>query len=335
MKKNLLSLFVILYFIFNTFTSYSQQCVVCDQNATGVFASVIGVNSAAMGVGSVAIGSNSHTLSDAGNSIAIGTAVQTVGGLSYVFGCGHDDNHLLSNDIQQSLMIGFNSTKPTLFISASPANSSYNRTGLIGIGNVTDPQAKLHLRADEDEEAALFIEPNDWDNGNLAVLYLGNKHNNVSANVEDGLVYTTQKNHIFKGGDVFIEDIDKGIIMKSPDGKCWRGTLDNSGSLHFDQLDTCPGATVSIPENKASFQGTITVYPNPVDHLLTVKLDENDFLKNADLKVSVINQSGAEIMSKAFNGTAINFYTADLPAGSYFVKVTDGVHAITRQFIKK
>ena len=40
-------------------------------------------------------------------------------------------------------------------------------------------------------------------------------------------------------GDIYIENISKGIIMKSPNGQCWRGTLDNSGNLHFSPI-TCP-----------------------------------------------------------------------------------------------
>ncbi len=40
-------------------------------------------------------------------------------------------------------------------------------------------------------------------------------------------------------GDIYIEDINYGIIMKSPDGNCWRGTLDNSGNLSFSSI-SCP-----------------------------------------------------------------------------------------------
>ena len=32
-------------------------------------------------------------------------------------------------------------------------------------------------------------------------------------------------------GDVFIQDINHGIIMKSADGQCWRVTIDNTGGL--------------------------------------------------------------------------------------------------------
>lgn len=32
-------------------------------------------------------------------------------------------------------------------------------------------------------------------------------------------------------GDVYIEDINKGVIMKSPNGDCWRLTIDNNGDI--------------------------------------------------------------------------------------------------------
>lgn len=40
-------------------------------------------------------------------------------------------------------------------------------------------------------------------------------------------------------GDVYIDNIGSGIIMKSPNGNCWRMTVDNSGNPVFTQI-TCP-----------------------------------------------------------------------------------------------
>ena len=40
-------------------------------------------------------------------------------------------------------------------------------------------------------------------------------------------------------GDIYIDDINKGIIMKSPDGQCWRYTPDNQGALMPTAI-TCP-----------------------------------------------------------------------------------------------
>lgn len=42
-----------------------------------------------------------------------------------------------------------------------------------------------------------------------------------------------------KQGDVYIEDIGKGIIMKDSGGKCWRYTPDTSGQLVSSSI-TCP-----------------------------------------------------------------------------------------------
>jgi|GEM_PF-5789447 len=44
--------------------------------------------------------------------------------------------------------------------------------------------------------------------------------------------------HVF-AGDVNIEQIGSGIIMKSPNGSCWRITIDNSGNLIRTAI-TCP-----------------------------------------------------------------------------------------------
>jgi hypothetical protein len=75
-----------------------------------------------------------------GNAHSIGnfTTSNQVG--AYVFGLGISDMSPLINNITNSLVIGFKSQYPTLFISETGANK---QSGRVGIGNVTDPQAKL------------------------------------------------------------------------------------------------------------------------------------------------------------------------------------------------
>lgn len=41
------------------------------------------------------------------------------------------------------------------------------------------------------------------------------------------------------GGDLYITDISKGVIIKSPNGTCWRMTIDNNGSIITTAVD-CP-----------------------------------------------------------------------------------------------
>jgi hypothetical protein len=42
-----------------------------------------------------------------------------------------------------------------------------------------------------------------------------------------------------KRGDTYIEEIGSGIILKSPNGQCWRVTIDNAGNLVRTSI-TCP-----------------------------------------------------------------------------------------------
>ncbi len=92
-------------------------------------------------------------------SFAIGSHVEAWSGGSFVIGGGKIDAKLV-NAISNSLMIGFNSQYPTLFVSET---SSGKQSGKVGIGNVTDPQAKLHIKADIKEEASLLLESHEKD----------------------------------------------------------------------------------------------------------------------------------------------------------------------------
>jgi hypothetical protein len=46
-------------------------------------------------------------------------------------------------------------------------------------------------------------------------------------------------------GDIYVSHINRGIIMKSPDGNCWRGSLDNNGRLTFNKI-SCPAYSVDL-----------------------------------------------------------------------------------------
>lgn len=75
-------------------------------------------------------------------------------------------------------------------------------------------------------------------------LYIGTE------NHPQGMIFSTNGNiginnqdpksklHV-TSGDVYIENIGTGVIMKSPDGNCWRYTPDNSGVLQPTMI-TCP-----------------------------------------------------------------------------------------------
>jgi hypothetical protein len=231
----------------------------------GAFAS--GFSSTASGILSFAFG-NQVTAAGA-SSVAIGRFLQTATSPAFVLGCGFDLYNKLINDVPNSLMVGFNSNRSTLFVGPSVAA---NYTGKVGVGyfnNGNLPSAKLHIKADANEDADLLLETSSSEN--TARLILSNDHT-IEAKQEDHLYFTTAdgKDFIFHQGDVFLDDIQSGIIMKSPNGQCWRGIMTDQGSLNFTQI-ACPDENTAV--NTYSDSQKLILYPNPTSGKLIVETE--------------------------------------------------------------
>ena len=225
----------IIFLILITALHYTgiSQCVNCDGGTASQInsASILGVNNTATGIGAIAGGKESKALGDFSvalgyyaianhsysfaigkgllslvpNSFTIGNYLETRASNSFVLGRGYDDENRLINTIPASMMIGFMSTAPTLFISESGSSPSYkNRTGKIGIGNVTEPEAKLHIRADDNENAELYLQSHLWNSASIASIFIGNKNYGVEANGRLGLVFNSENNYVFGNSNVGI-----------------------------------------------------------------------------------------------------------------------------------
>ncbi len=161
---------LLLFLLISTLSSrfLYGQCISCDGTTTnGLYPSAIGrytqatgnysfaggIYSEANGAASFAFGNRVFT--EGGSSVVLGQFVRVHTSSAMIFGVGFDINNPLINNKSHSMMIGFGSTKPTLFVGPS---IEVNSTGKIGIGNVTDPQAKLHIRADQYDDASLLLE---------------------------------------------------------------------------------------------------------------------------------------------------------------------------------
>lgn len=210
---------------------------------------------------SYAFGQNCKTI--ASQSIAIGRYMQTNASGAIAFGSSTSYGPMI-NDINNSLMIGFNSTKPTFFVGPSP---SYTGIGNVGIGT-TDPKARLQI-AD---------------------------------------------------GDIFIQDINKGIIMKSPDGSCWRGTMNNSGQLEFVKLTDCENLTTN--SNEGTEINSIKVFPNPSKEYFEVKCSASDCQKYNT--ISIYGTNGNLVFSQPFNSETTRISTCNFKSGSYVLKLHGG-----------
>lgn len=128
-----------------------------NQNiVTGNYSATIGLSCEA--TGSYAFASGFYAKANSSSSLALGKYVRARATNAMVIGTGTSnvDSKTLTNNIPNSLMVGFNSSVPTLFVSNS---SGFNTTGKIGIGGVTSPQSKLHIKSDVNEDAGIILEP--------------------------------------------------------------------------------------------------------------------------------------------------------------------------------
>lgn len=126
----------------------------CNASAMASFAS--GINSSSPGIGSHALGMNAQSQGQysisLGNSVtssgtyslAMGTFVRSVGSKSMVLGLGYPSSYLVNNT-PNSLMVGFNSNLPTLFISSSQGPGTYGKMGIA----TSTPTARLDVNAGE------------------------------------------------------------------------------------------------------------------------------------------------------------------------------------------
>ena len=122
------------------------------------------------------------------------------------------------------------------------------------------------------------------------------------------------KVHI-KSGDIYIEDIDRGIIMKSPDGTCWRGTLNDQGQLIFQALIECPeDAAISIKENTPN-KLDISIHPNPAKNIIEIEIPE---IGSKSIAFKLVDENGRVLKSLNITGIKTTVNIADLVPGLYF-----------------
>lgn len=90
----------------------------------------------------------------------------------------------------------------------------------------------LSLRSTNSDEASILFETSSNEE------IIERMRIDVYGNIGIGTSNPHSKLHLSEG-DLYIEQINSGIIMKSPDGQCWKITVNNDGSLSTQNI-SCP-----------------------------------------------------------------------------------------------
>lgn len=119
--------------------------------ATGYNSFAGGYNSEASGHTSTALGVEAKAIG--AYSVALGSYISATENYGIVIGSGQTGSWPLINDTK-SIMMGIGSEKPTMVITGADYTLG---TGKVGIG-LKEPQAKLHISADSNEDASIILE---------------------------------------------------------------------------------------------------------------------------------------------------------------------------------
>ena len=182
---------------------------------------------------------------------------------------------------------------------------------LVGTSSVINDEARgILLRAGEYStmQKGNVLEVDNFTNTLMAV--------NVNGDLGVGIDKPQARLHVH-AGDIYIDDIEKGIIMKSPDGNCWRGVLDNSGNLIFAEID-CPGTfVVSIKELETI---RLNIFPNPTSESITISIENSNIKK---VKYTICDINGRLIKEGKIKTDNEVLDISSFDSGVYLIKVND------------
>ena len=144
-----------------------------QNQAKGNYSATVGINNITIGANSMAVGQANRTAGAA--SVALGKFAWANATNAIVIGAGTDNTEAkaLVNNYSGTLMVGFNSRRPTLFV--GPSNGGVT-TGKIGIGNMTSPLAKLHMLSDSNEDAGMILETSNKSSKSAFLQLYDNNH---------------------------------------------------------------------------------------------------------------------------------------------------------------
>ncbi len=223
--------------------------------ATGSNSMAIGYRCNSTQLRAYSLGAYAH--SSGVNSVTIGTFIESAANYGMVIGKGNNPDLFLTNNYENSLMIGFNSAKPTFFVGGA---SGITKTGKIGIGDVTDPQAKLHIKGDENENVEIFLESEGLHT--FSKVSFGSQDRYISRNSKNmNFVMHPGESFKFQGGKVGIN-----LGANSPQYELdVAGNINFSGGLYQDGtlFKESPWVHDNYPTSRIIYYGEVAIGEPP------------------------------------------------------------------------
>ncbi len=176
-----------------------------------------------------------------------------------------------------------------------------------------DPvELRLLLNSTKNEQSITMDDVDDQENGSIVNLNATNSSGlDVQFQVIDGDAEVNANQLSCNGvGDVLVRAYQEGNIEYAP-------AFSNIVSFNVSN-------STGINENK---QNTVSVYPNPADNFVNVKVEGGN-----SARVEIYNISGSLVESIVSDGSdRINI--GELPNGVYFVSVTSGDKKIVKRLV--
>ena len=276
----------------NTINDYSvalgNRC-----NANGATSIAFGELVTANSSYSCVIGAESSTVGQ--YSFAFGHFVQTNADNAFVLGKGFGETPLINNKAN-SLMVGFNSTVPTLFV--GPSQGGPEGFGKVGIGT-SSPSNEFEVNG-KTKTTDLEI---------TGLLGIGTSSPNSAFEVASG--------------DVYISNNMNGVVMQSDDNQCWKIRVNNDGSLSTEAV-TCPGSSGKI--NLETDNDKVLITPNPASKKLYINTQIS-----GQKRLEIIKTDGSLVFLNIFETSYVEADISGIAGGIYIVRITDSQGKVIKE----
>jgi len=284
----------------------------------------IGRNCEANGIKSFVFGVSSKSTHD--NAYAFGYNLISSKNYSFVIGAG-TSKKTLENNTEYSLMIGFNSTRPTFFVSKSPG---LDNTGRIGIGNITEPKVKLHIMADSEEDAEIRLEAPGTDY--FGKISFGDDSRLIYSRPGQPLTFKSDNTNgfFFENGKVGIGTDSPGYLLDVAGDIRFTGQLydseglfepskweENGDNIYYNSGNV--GIGTDAPQTLLDVSGTLSVSDAAT---FGNNLQVNGKIKTTQLQITQ-NAGTDKILSSDANGNAMWMNMSAVDDGDWFTN-SDG-----------